>query len=108
MLEEVYVCVRVDLINIPLQFNESNLVALLVLAVIVKFFLDRIVRQVNHIALQVGQSKLLARGSDVAILVPVRLKIAIDAGEKHIHPDVELPFLVEERVVDVLLDNIRF
>ena len=48
----------------------------------------------------------LACRSHISIFVPVSLDDSIDAGQHHEVPDVELAVVVEERLVDVGLDDV--
>ena len=52
------------------------------------------------------ETKLAAAGPEVALSVPVALQVAIDGAHKGEAADVELPALVQERLLDVLLDYV--
>lgn len=48
---------------------------------------------------------LTRSGSDVAICVPVTLHFAVVAADCHVVTDIELPLLVQQRLLDVFLDD---
>lgn len=45
-------------------------------------------------------------GAHVALDVPVAFELAVDAGHQHVVPQVKLSLVVEERTLDVRLDNV--
>jgi len=49
---------------------------------------------------------LLARGSQIAVLIPVGLQVIIDGGGHDEAPDIELPILVQQRSFNILLDDV--
>ena len=52
------------------------------------------------------ESELTATGPQVAIGVPVALKVAVDCGHQSEAPDVKLSVLVKKRLFDVLLNDV--
>ena len=59
----------------------------------------------NHSIVDVMKSEFATCRSQVALLIVVTLEIAVDAGGEGIRADVELPSVVEQWIVDVLLDD---
>lgn len=55
--------------------------------------------------IQVFHVELFGCSSDVAVLVPISLLVAIDARDANVRPDIKLSLLIEERH-DVLLDYV--
>ena len=53
------------------------------------------------------KSKLSAAGPEISIAVPVSLQVSIDGAHQGEAADVELSILIEERLLDVLLYDIR-
>ena len=53
----------------------------------------------------VVEGVLTTTGADVAVLVAVPFQTAVDAREKAKAPEIELPLVHEERVVDILLND---
>ena len=60
----------------------------------------------NHAIRRVFQVVLAATRPEVAICVPVRLQVAVDRGAEGVAPDIELPVLVQERLLNVFLNNV--
>ena len=54
---------------------------------------------------QIFKSVLFTGGPGIPVLIPVPFDASIDACYQHKHPDVELPLVVEKRVLHVLLDD---
>ena len=63
--------------SVFLKIRKRNFIRLFELPVIFAFFLDCIVGQVDHLAIQVFKSELYGGGPDVALLVPVPLDVAV-------------------------------
>jgi hypothetical protein len=83
----------------------AELVSVLILAVFVGVDLDGVIREVDELILRVSQLKFVAACSDVPLLVPVALDLAVQPRDQHVAADVELPPVVKERPVDVFLDD---
>ena len=102
LLIEVEVLLRG--IEVLLEVVVAELVAILILAVLVAVDLDGIVGEVDELVVGVAQLELVAAGADVALVVPVAAHLAVEAHQQHVAADVELPPVVQQRPVDVLLD----
>ena len=53
------------------------------------------------------QRELLATGPEVALSVPITLEVAVDGAHQSEASNVELPVLVQKRLLNVLLDDVR-
>jgi hypothetical protein len=42
----------------------------------------------------------------VALVIPITLEVAINCSQQSVAPNIKLPVFVEERPLDVLLNNI--
>lgn len=60
----------------------------------------------NHPVCRVFEIVLTAARPQVSVRVPVGLQISIDCRAGRETPDIELPIFVEERLLDVLLDDV--
>lgn len=67
--------------------------------------LDSVVSQVDHAVRQVLKSELSATGPQVPVSIEVALHVAIDRGHEGIEPDIKLPLVDQQRVMNVLLNN---
>jgi hypothetical protein len=95
----------IALLQKHIQLLVCYLVALFVLAVLGQILLHCVVGEV-HGARTDLEGVLRAGGSDVAVTVPVSLHLAVDAIEHEVVAQVELPLLVEEWPLDVLLEDV--
>ena len=68
--------------------------------------LNRVIRQVYHSIGDISEIILAARSAYVPLLVIVCLEVAINVGSKAVRTDVKLTALVEQRVVNVFLDDV--
>ena len=59
----------------------------------------------DQLVSHVVEGVLTTTGTDVAVLVAVPFQTAVDAREKAKAPEIELPLVHEERVVDILLND---
>lgn len=91
-------------VQVSLKVGEWEFVAGFVFAIILAFFLDGIICEVDHTIGQIFHVKLLASCSDVAVLVPIAFLYSIDTRNENITADVKFPFLVQ-KWHNVLLDN---
>jgi hypothetical protein len=110
LLEELQLCTVlsvgvVDGVQISLEISEGKFIGRLEFAVVLVVFLYCVVGEVYEFVVEVFHVELLGGCSDVAVLVPVALLIAVDAADADVGADVELPLLVEEGH-DVLLDDV--
>ena len=93
------------LVHILLEISIRKLVARLKFSVIFSLFLNRVIRQVHQFIGEVFGVVLAAGGSEVALLVKIAFQVSIDAGDYGERPYVELAFVDQERVLDVLLND---
>ena len=94
------------LIQISLKLWKEELVIAFEFAVVIRVLLHCIVGKVD-IPIQVLYCKLPTWSPDVPVLIPVGLNLALDTGQQHVAPDVELPFVIQERLGDVLLNYVK-
>ena len=59
----------------------------------------------HHPIVRVSQIELAACSPQVTLLIEVALEVPVCAGRQGIRSDVELPSIVQERVVDVFLND---
>lgn len=64
-----------------------------------------VVGEMNEQIVGLFESELRGGGSDVAFGVPVGLDDAVEASDEHVVSDVELPALVQQRLLYVLLED---
>lgn len=105
-----YLTLKVNLrryvaIQILLKFLIGYLIALLILAIILPVLLHCIISEMCEQILGVFDVVLTGSGSDVAICIPVTLHFAVMAADGHIVTDIELPLLVQQRLLDVFLHD---
>jgi hypothetical protein len=67
--------------------------------------LDCVIGEVDHAIAGVVKVVFFGRGADVAVVVPIALETAVDGGDQNVTPDVELPPVDEEAVLQVFLDD---
>lgn len=82
-------------------------VCILKLAIIIRVLLNSVIGQMNELVAQVLHTELLARGSQIAILVEIAYQVSVDACQQPITPYVKLPLVYQQRVFNVLLDDCR-
>ena len=75
-------------------------------AVVIALFLHSVIRQMNHSIRRVFQIILAAASPQIPVRVPVRLQVAVDSRAERVTPYVKLPILVQQRLLDVLLNDI--
>lgn len=93
-------------VKVLLELGIAQLVARLELSVVVQLLLDCIICQVDVSIGHVLKSELTRARPQVAIGVPIALQVASDRTHHREAPDVELAILVEQRFLDVLLDDV--
>ena len=93
-------------VEVALEVCVADFVGGFVFAVVFVVLLHGVVGEVDELVVEVLHVELFAGGADVAVLVPVALEMSVETGDYHVGADVELPFLVQERVY-VLLDYVR-
>lgn len=81
-----------------------HLIEVLKLAILLPLLLDGIVGQVHVLVLEVFEGVFFAGGAHVALFVPVPLDDAVDSCYQDVTADVELPLVVEERRLHILLN----
>ena len=96
----------INIIKIFLEFRVRELITRFKFSVIITLLLDSIISQVNQPIGDILQVKIFAACSQIALIVPVSLKISIDWGHQSVASNVELSVFVEKRFLDVLLDNV--
>lgn len=79
---------------------------MLELAILLGELLDRVICEVDHLVLQILGRVCVGRGPDVAFGVPVGLQSRVLRGEQHVATKVELPFAIEQGLIDVLLSTV--
>lgn len=84
----------------------AQLVSALELAVVVELFLDGVVGQVDVAVVDVFDVELSAAGAQVALLVPVTLEVSVNSAHHRKDSDVELPALVQKRLLNVFLNYV--
>jgi len=92
-------------VQVVLKLGIRQFVCRLVLAIIWKVLLNRIIGQMD-LRIKVVNVEVVRRGSNVALFVPVGSGYSIEVGDKHVVSDIELPFVVKKRSVNVHLDYI--
>lgn len=59
----------------------------------------------DEFILQIFQSELFACCANVALLVPISLQNTIDCGQQHIATKIKFSSIVQERVLEIFLDD---
>ena len=88
-----------------MEFLIGDLVALLVLAVLIGVLLDCVVGEMDEQVVALLECELGGRGSNVAFRIPVGFDDAVEASDEHVVADIELPALVQQRLLYVLLQD---
>lgn len=60
----------------------------------------------NHSIIEIFECEHDRRSSNIAFLKPISFFNAILTGHEHIAPDIEFPFVVQQRVFYILLNYI--
>jgi len=89
-----------------LKVYVAELVAAFKLAVVIAFLLDGIVGEVDEPAGDVFEVEFLAAGPEVAFIVPVALQVPVHTGQQRVAPNIELAPLIQQRLLNVLLDDV--
>lgn len=97
----------IDRVHVLLEVGIWKLVARFKLAIVIALFLNSIIRQVNEPISYVLQIEVFAACAQVAIAVPVPLQVTVNRRHQRVAADVKLAVLVEQRPLDILLNNIR-
>ena len=92
---EIYILLPIVLIEVLLKVLEGQLIAILKFAIVVTLLLDGIISQMDVLVVQVVRVVLLARGTDITIVIVVTLLDTVDRGPKAIGADVEFTFTYE-------------
>jgi hypothetical protein len=85
----------------------GELVATLKLPVVITLLLDCVVSQMNKSISNILKIEVLATSPKVALIVPIALEVAINSSQQSVASNVKLSVLVEERLFNVFLDNVR-
>jgi hypothetical protein len=85
----------------------GELVATLKLPVVITLLLDCVVSQMNKSISNILKIEVLATSPKVALIVPIALEVAINSSQQSVASNVKLSVLVEERLLNVFLDNVR-
>lgn len=96
---------RLVRINVLFKIQVGHFVEILELAILFTFLLNSVVGEMNKFVIDVLEGVLLTGCPQVAVLVPVTLEIAVNAGEQDKHADVEFPLVVKIGVFHVFLDD---
>ena len=75
-------------------------------AVVVTLLLNGIVSQMDHAVCRVFQVVFTATGPQIPVSVPVGLQVSVNGGAEGVATDVKLAILVQERLLDVFLNNV--
>ena len=102
---EVHLFVRVGVREVLLQLAVGQLVSRLVLAVVLGVFLDRVIDKMSKSVLQIVQRVFLGGGSNVTLSIEITFDDTVDARDQREAADVEFAALIQQRVVDVLLQD---
>jgi len=93
-------------IKIFLELDVGKLISLLVLAIRVTMFLNRIISQVYLRISDVINVKLIRWCSYITFSEEINFNFPPQSADHNIMPDVEFSILVEEGFLDVFLDNV--
>jgi hypothetical protein len=95
---------RVEFLDVGIDLVIAQFVPLFVLAVVREVLLDGVIGEVNRLA---PSSWLVLKrsGPDVSVCEPVPLAASVDAGDHDVMPNIELPLLVEQRHIDIGLND---
>ena len=92
--------------QIALEVLKTQFVAVLILAVVLRVLLDSVIRQMDELALQILDIKFLAAGSDIRILVEEPHQVRVYGGNHPVASEVKLTIRNQQRIINVLLDNV--
>lgn len=100
---EVVVAGFVVGVEVLLEVSVGEFVAFLEFAVGFVVFLDGVVGEVDLRVTVVLCRELVRGGTQVTLLIPVPLEIPIHTGNQKIVPDIELPPIIQQRLLNILL-----
>ena len=95
-----------DRIKIFLKLGIRKLVSRFKFTIVIKLLLHRVIGQMNVPIWDVLEGELSAACPEVALSVPVTLKVAANGAHHGEAPDVKLPILVEQWFFNILLDYV--
>jgi len=77
---EIYILLSIVLIEVLLKVLEGQLIAILKFAIVVTLLLDGVISQVDVLVVQVARVVLLARGTNITVIIVVTLLDTVDRG----------------------------
>jgi hypothetical protein len=77
---EIYILLPIVLIKVLLKVLEGQLIAILKFAIVVTLLLDGVISQVDVLVVQVARVVLLARGTNITVIIVVTLLDTVDRG----------------------------
>lgn len=93
------------LVDVQLKFTIRHLVTDFIFAIILVFFLDGIVSQVNKFVVQVVNIKLITAGSDIAFFIDVNFHPSTNGGNHCVCSNVKLTSMDQKWIVNVSLHD---
>lgn len=94
-------------IQVFLKLSEGELVPDFMFPIALAFLLNRIIRQMDQLLIDLAQSERLRGRSQVSLLIQESLKIPIERDQEHKHAYIELPSIVQHWILNVFLNHIR-
>lgn len=97
----------VVLLKVLLKILKGQLIATFVFSIIFRFLLNRIVGKVYEFVIKVIRIIFFRSSSEVSILVEISISVSVYSSQEGESPDVKFPTVYQQRIADILLDNIR-
>ena len=105
MMINIHIQIFMIGVEIPLEITVTHLVEVFEFSEIFVLFLDCVVCKMNEFVVKSVQIVFSTAGTYVAVFVEIALELLVDACDKSKNSKIELTFVDEKRVIDVLLND---
>ena len=103
---KVIMFMRISCVQVSLKLTIRYFVGLFIFPIILSFFLNRIISQMNHL-IHIINIIFFTTSPDIPFLIPIGPYKAIMRSQQYIMSDVELSMAIQEGLY-ILLNNQRF
>lgn len=93
------------LLNVTLKILETELIAILIFAVVLRKFLHCVIREMDEFVVYIFQIEFFAARADIGIFIEIALEVPVYRSEHAVTSEIKLPTMYQQWVVDVALDN---
>jgi len=88
-----------------LELFEGDLVPHFIPSIVISLLLHSIISEMDEFVGEFLNIEFSTAGSYVAFIIAEAFEVLVDTGHHSKAPDIKLPLLVEQRVVNVLLED---